>query len=187
VTGIGLVLLFAAGFLAEPTLEEAQSAAARVAAGEAAEDASRAVRLRRAHWAPVLRGQASRRDDVRSRLGEFRGYPLREGDSAASTTWSVTATWDLAQLVYAHEESQLALAQVHLARVRREAADRAAELWIQRRRKRVGLAEAQDESGRRDAALELVLVTAQLDAVTGGIYRELLAREVSLLEGGDRR
>ena len=122
-TGIGLVLLFAAGFLAEPTLEEAQSAAARVAAGEAAEDASRAVRLRRAHWAPVLRGQASRRDDVRSRLGEFRGYPLREGDSAASTTWSVTATWDL----------------------------------------------------------------AQLDAVTGGIYRELLAREVSLLEGGDRR
>jgi len=57
----------------------------------------------------------------------------------AAHTWSVTLTWDFAQLVYAREESQLALAHVHLARVRREAADRAASLWVERRQKRASM------------------------------------------------
>ena len=188
VTGIGLVFLLAAAPAPpEPALEEVQAAAARVAAGEPAEDASRTVRLRRAHWLPALRAQAQRRDDLRSRLGEFRGYSVREDDTVASNTWSVMASWDLAQLVYAHEESQLALAHVHLARVRREAADRAAELWTQRRRRRAERAAAPDESARREAALELLLITAELDAVTGGLYREHLISEETLLEAGDGR
>src|ERR671934_25888 len=42
-----------AGDAPEPGLAETQAAAARRAAGEAAEDASRSARARSAHWAPV--------------------------------------------------------------------------------------------------------------------------------------
>jgi len=179
---IGVAFLCAAAAVAEPGLAEAQAAAQRAAGGRASEDAARGARLRRSHWAPVLRAQFLRRDDARDRTGELRGYPLSQQDWIAANTWSVTLTWDFAQLLYAREESQLALAHVHLARVRREAADRAAELWVERRQKRASLA-ALSGAVRREAKLELLRVTAELDAVTAGLYRELLEREEAELAG----
>jgi len=176
------IALLCAATAGEPGLVEAQAAAQRTAGGSAAEDAARTARLRRSHWAPVLRGQLLRRDDLRDRAGELRGYPLVQQDSAVANTWSITLTWDFAQLLYAREESQLALAHVHLARVRREAADRAAELWVERRQKRASLTSLSG-AARREAALELLRLTAELDAVTGGLYRELLAREEAELAG----
>jgi hypothetical protein len=167
----------------EPALIEVQAAAARTAAGSAAEDARRSARLRSSHWAPVLRSELLRKEDARSRVGELRGYPLRQEDAGAAHTWAVTLTWDFAQLVYAREESQLALAHVHLARVRRQAAERAAELWVERRQRRASLGTLTGPA-RADAALDLLRVTAELDAVTGGLYRELLAREEAELGGG---
>jgi len=181
----GIAVLCAVAALAEPGLPEAQAAAQRTAGGTASEDAARTARLRRAHWAPVLRGEILRRDELRDRVGELRGYPLRQQDWAAAHTWSVTLTWDFAQRVYAREESQLALAHVHLARVRREAADRAAALWVERRQKRASM-DALSGAAWREAALELLRVTAELDAVTGGLYRDLLAREEAEL-AGERR
>jgi hypothetical protein len=162
--------------LVEPSLEQAQAAAARRAAGEVAADASRTDRVRRAHWAPVVRGELISRSDERARRGEYRLAPVFEDDRAAARTWRVTVTWDLAQVVYAREESQLALAHQHLARVRREAADRAAALWIERRRKREALA-AVSGAARREALFDLLRATAELDALTGGAYREQLAEE----------
>ena len=176
------IALLCAATAGEPALVEAQAAAQRTAGGSAAEDAARTARLRRSHWAPVLRGQLLRRDDLRDRAGELRGYPLVQQDSAVANTWSIILTWDFAQLLYAREESQLALAHVHLARVRREAADRAAELWVERRQKRASLGSLSG-AARREAALELLRLTAELDAVTGGLYRELLAREEAELAG----
>jgi hypothetical protein len=117
-----------------------------------------------------------RRDDLRNRVGELRGYPVLQEDAGGANTWSITLTWDFAQLLYAREESQLALAHVHLARVRREAAERAASLWVERRQRRASLA-ALGGAARKEAALELLRVTAELDAVTGGLYRDLVARE----------
>jgi len=181
----GIALLCAAAALVEPGLPEAQAAAQRTAGGTAADDAARTARLRRSHWAPVLRGEILRRDDLRDRVGEVRGYPLRQQDWGAAATWSVTLTWDFAQLVYAREESQLALAHVHLARVRREAADRAAALWVERRQKRASM-DALGGAAWREAALELLRVTAELDAVTGGLYRDLLAREEAEQAGEGR-
>jgi hypothetical protein len=172
----GLAVLCAAVAASEPGLAEAQAAAQRAAGGSAADDAARTARLRRSHWAPVLRGELLRRDELRNRVGEVRGYPLRQDDAAAWNSWSVTLTWDFAQLVYSREESQLALAHVHLARVRREAADRAAALWVERRQKRASL-QSLTGAARREAALETLRVTAELDAVTGGLYRDVLARE----------
>ncbi len=179
---IGIALLCAAAAAGEPGLLEAQAAAQRTAGGTAADDAGRSTRLRRSHWAPVLRGQILRRDDLRDRAGELRGYPLVQQDWSVANTWSVTLTWDFGQLVYAREESQLALAHVHLARVRREAADRAAELWVERRQRRASMI-ALSGPARREAALELLRVTAELDAVTGGLYRDVLAREEAELAG----
>jgi hypothetical protein len=181
----GIAVLCAAFALLEPGLPEAQAAAQRTAGGSAPDDAARTKRLRRSPWAPVLRGEVLRRDDLRERTGELRGYALRQQDSGAAHTWSVTLTWDFAQLVYAREESQLALAHVHLARVRREAADRAAALWVERRQKRASM-DALSGAAWREAALELLRVTAELDAVTGGLYRDLLAREEADLAGEGR-
>ena len=179
---IGIALLYAAAAAGEPGLLEAQAAAQRTAGGTAADDAGRSTRLRHSHWAPVLRGQILRRDDLRDRAGELRGYPLVQQDWSVANTWSVTLTWDFGQLVYAREESQLALAHVHLARARREAADRAAELWVERRQRRASMI-ALSGPPRREAALELLRVTAELDAVTGGLYRDVLAREEAELAG----
>jgi hypothetical protein len=164
----------------EPTLDQAQSAAARRAAGEPATDAARTERLRHAHWAPVVRAELIDRADERSRRGEYRLAPIVEDDHGAVLTWGVTVTWDLAQVVYAREESQLALAHQHLARVRREARERAAVLWIERRRKRDALA-ATSAAGRREALFELLRTTAELDALTG-LYGDLLAEEEARIE-----
>jgi hypothetical protein len=163
--------------LPEPGLAEAQAAAARLAGGASAEDVSRTSRARNSHWAPVLRGQGVRRDDERSRRGEFRLAPLIEDDRAAGHTWAVTVTWDFSQVVYAREESQLALAHAHLARLRREAAERAGKSWVDRARARVSLAGLPPGPRRLEAQLELLRLTAELDALTGGLFRDALSRE----------
>lgn len=181
VLGIAFLCAAAVAALAEPTLLEVQAAAAFTAAGTAAVDAARTARLRASHWAPVLRGQFLRRDDLRTRAGEYRGYPLRQEDAGAAHTWAVTLTWDFAQLVYSREESQLALAQVHLARVRREAAEKAASLWTERRQKRTSLRELVG-AARREAAIDSLRISAELDALTGGLYRDIVAREQAEIE-----
>ena len=161
----------------EPNLVEAQAAAARLAGGALAEDASRTSRARNAHWAPVLRGQAGWRDDQRSRRGEFRLAPLVEDDLSAGRTWAVTVTWDLSQVVYAREESQIALAHAHLARLRREAAERVGKVWVDRARARVSLAALPPGPRHLEAQLELLRLTSELDALTGGLFRDALSRE----------
>jgi uncharacterized protein YjiS (DUF1127 family) len=170
---------------AEPTLVEVQAAAARLAAGDAADDASRTSRLRASRLAPVVRGELIGKTDDRTRRGEYRLAPLREDDASEGRTWGIVLTWDLAQLVYSREEGQLALAHQHLARVRREAALQAAKLWIERRQKCAAL---QRLSGpvRREAEFDLLRTTAELDALTGGLYREAVAEAEERLAEEDR-
>ena len=122
------------------------------------------------------------RSPIVQRTVWLRRLELAWHASGAANTWSVTLTWDFAQLVYGREESQLALAHVHLARVRREAADRAAALWVERRQKRASM-QALSGAAWREAALELLRATAELDAVTGGLYRDLVGREEAELTG----
>jgi hypothetical protein len=160
----------------EPGLAQAQEAAARLAGGTAGEDASRSTRARLAHWAPALRGQAGLREDERTRRGELRLAPLREDDAAQGRTWALMLSWDFAQVVYAREEAQLALAHAHLARVRREAAARAAQLWLERRGARAALFELPPGPRRIEACLGLLRLTAELDVLTA-LFRDALARE----------
>src|SRR5581483_5716097 len=101
----------------EPGLLETQEAAASAAGGSAALDAARLARARAAHWVPQLRGQATVREDEKTRLGEYRLAPLREQDAGAGRNWALTLTWDLSQVVFAREETQLAQTQAQLAKI----------------------------------------------------------------------
>jgi hypothetical protein len=175
------VLLAAAGpadeaAAAEPSLAEAQEAAARVAGGTTGDEASREARARRSHWAPQVRAQGQFRDDEKTRAGEYRLAPLREQDVTAGRNWSLALTWDFSQVIFAREETQLALAQAHLARARREAAAKAAQLWIERRQARVAWLARPAGPARAEACFGLLRLTADLDALTGGLFREALAR-----------
>lgn len=170
------------GAPSEPSLVEAQEAASRTAAGEADDDAARVARARKAHWAPVLRGQAGGKDDERARRGVSRGQPISLDDTGVGHSWVVVATWDLAQLIFAHDETQLALAHAHLARLRRQAADDAAELWLERHKQVSALRRLAAGPDRDEAALGLLDLTARLDALTGGLFHELLLREQADLE-----
>ncbi len=156
---------------------EVQEAAARAAGGTSKEDASRASRARLAHWAPQLRGQAQLRDDAKSRLGEFRLAPLREQDVSVGRAWAVVLAWDFSQVVYARDESQIALANAHLARVRREAAEKAAQLYVDRHRARARWLSQEPGPERTVACFDLLKLTAELDALTAGLLRDAVASE----------
>lgn len=162
---------------AEPGLAEVQEAAARIAGGTVEEDASRMARARRAHWAPVLRGQTQLKDDEMSRRGEFRNAPFNSDAVGEGQVFGVMLSWDLSQLVYAREESQLALTQAHLARLRREAAAEAAQLWVERRQRAALHAALSPGPRRAEACFAILELTAQLDALTGGLFGEALSRE----------
>ena len=161
---------------ADPGLLEVQEAAARVAAGLAADDVSRESRARAAHWAPQLRAQGGAKTSDEFRTGQRYNAPLVEEDVGTGTNWSVLLSWDFAQVVFAKEETQLALAHAHLEQIRREARTRAAELWIDRKRELALFAGLPAGPQRAAACLVALRLTAQLESVTG-LYREALSRE----------
>ena len=176
------VWLLAAGGVAtgpasDPGLAETADAAARAAGGSAADDLSREGRARNAHFLPQLRTQGLVRDDERSREGEFRLAPLHEQDLGTGHAWTVVLAWDFSQVVYAREESQLALAHAQLARARREAADKAAQLWIDRRQQQARWLALPAGPLRAEACFAELRITAELDALTAGLFRDALARE----------
>jgi hypothetical protein len=171
-----------------PSLIETQEAAAQLAAGLAAEDASRESRARAAHWAPQLRGQGGAHTSDENRTGQRYNAPLIEEDIGTGTTWSVLLSWDFAQVLFAREETQLALAHAHLARIRRDARDKAAELWIDRKRGLALCAAMPPGAQRAAACFSALRLTAQLDALTGGLFREALAKEeTACVREGDKK
>jgi hypothetical protein len=172
---------------AEPGLIEAQDAAARLVAGLASEDASREARARTAHWTPQLRAQGTVRTSDENRAGQRYGSPLLEDDAGAVQTWSVFLTWDLSQVVFAREETQLALAHARLAQLRRDARAKVAEVWVDRQRELARLAVA-PPGQRLFACLTALQLTASLDALTGGLFHAALEREQLLCaREGERR
>ena len=96
--------------------------------------------------------------------------------------WMLTLTWDLSQVIFAREETQLALAHLQLARVRRDAADRAAQLWIERRQAQALWIVART----RESCFALLRATAALVALTGGLFRDAAAREEAACAGEGR-
>ena len=180
---LGVCLLAApAGAGAEPGLLETQEAAAMLAGGSAAQDAARLARARASHWVPQVRSQATLREDDKTRNGEYRLTPLHEQDVFFGRVWVLALTWDLSQVIFAREETQLAQAHLQLARVRREASERAAHLWFERR-----LARAHWLAARtRESCLGLLRATAALFAITGTLFRDALSQEEEACIGEGR-
>jgi len=171
---LATILCAAAQVPEEPTLAEVQEAAARRAAGSADEDRSRVARARASHWAPVVRGQMGGREDDRSRRGEYREAPLRWDEAGGSLNWAVTVTWDLAQLVFTRDETQLLHAHVGAARARQRVAAEATQIYLERRSRLRELKRTAPE-GRAGVQLEILRFTARLHALTG-LYRATLDR-----------
>src|SRR5256885_14074419 len=97
-------MLAAAARASEPTLVEAQAAAARHAAGTAADDADRTSRLRASRLAPTVRGELLGKADERTRRGEYRLAPLRGDDAPEGRHWGVVVTLGFSQLVSCRDE-----------------------------------------------------------------------------------
>jgi hypothetical protein len=174
---LAIYLLLAAAAPPEPSLVETQEAAARAAGGTAGDDASREARARKAHWAPQLRAQGQLRDDQKVRDGVYRLAPLHEQDLGTGQAVSLMLSWDFSQVVYAREESQLALANAHLARLRREAGEKAAQLFVERRKALLLWQSSPPGPARAEACLAALSLTAQLDALTAGLFHDAVSLE----------
>lgn len=117
----------------------------------------------------------------------FRLAPLHEQDVGTGTVWSIVLAWDFSQVVYAREESQLALANAHLARLRREAAEKASRLWLERHRTRARWISEVSAPARLELCFAVLRLTAELDAQTGGLFRDALSREETACAREEKR
>jgi hypothetical protein len=155
----------------EPSVEAVQRAAAAQLDAEAEQLASLRRRARRAAWLPRLSAELEH-DDRSTRVVGFTGSS--ESDYlrlSPGTRAGVRATWDLDRLAFTRDELAIAEAQAHAARQRRERVEQATRLFFLRLRLKVELALAPPDSAleRVRSELELGRVTAELDALTGGL------------------
>lgn len=169
---------------AEPSLIEVQAAAIKNAGGPKETDASRVARARAAHWAPVVRGLFGVRDNEGTRDGELRGAPLHYTDRGQALSWGVTATWDLPQVIFARDETQLIHAHLHLEKARQAASKEAIRLYLDRQGRKRALAGSSSAEARR-LLQEVVRLTADLDSLTGGLFLEALSRELAELSAAE--
>ncbi|HEX9402302.1 MAG TPA: hypothetical protein VF912_19510 [Anaeromyxobacter sp.] len=155
----------------EPGIVEVQDAAARVAERSvvAADGFARRARLA----ALLPRFTAEYRQEERSYRvvglqgsGEVDYRRLAPGSAVV-----FRATWDLGELVAARGELAASSADAERARRRAEAMKRAAALFYERRRVRLGLLLAPPDAplARAEEELEVDRLGAELDALTGGL------------------
>jgi len=162
-------------------LIEVQAAAVKNAGGPKETDASRVARARSAHWAPVVRGLFGVRDNEGTRDGELRGAPLHYTDRGQALSWGVTATWDLPQVIFARDETQLIHAHLHLEKARQAASKEAIRLYLDRQNRKRALANPSSAEARQRLLQEIVRLTADLDLLTGGLFLDALSRELAEL------
>ncbi len=160
----------------EPGVEEVQRAAA--ADPGAAAVAGAAGRARIAAVLPKLTAEY-RRDDRSYRIVGLQGAgEVDYARQAPGSIFGVRATWDLDALVFSPGELRAAEAASELARRRDERVLRATRLYFERRRLRLELllAPPADAAERAEREIRLEEVTAEIDALTGGLYRRGRAR-----------
>ncbi|HZZ85798.1 MAG TPA: hypothetical protein VFE30_14750 [Anaeromyxobacteraceae bacterium] len=155
-------------FAGEPPIDSVQRAAARSLPGDAETAESWSGRARVAALLPQL--SAEYRHDERGRWYGVGSEDLLR--SAPGDSISVRATWSLARLVFSPDEPRAALAAAELSRRRQERVERATRLYFHRRRLRLSLALSPPDEPRARAELSVEIdeVTAELDALTGGLF-----------------
>jgi hypothetical protein len=158
----------------EPSIAEVQAAAARHAEAATPDPAGLARRRRMAALLPRITAQV-RHEESAYRVTGLQG--TSEVDylrSSPGTSFSVLVTWELGDLVVATGEAAAAAAALARARRRDEAVREATALHFDRRQRLLALLAdpPPDARARIAAELELARVTAELDALTGGLLAE---------------
>ncbi|HET6922482.1 MAG TPA: hypothetical protein VFI16_04975, partial [Anaeromyxobacteraceae bacterium] len=155
----------------EPPVEAVQRAAAAQLDGESERLDSLRRRARHSAWLPRLSADLEH-DERTTRVVGFTGSA--ESDYlrfSPGTRGGLRATWELDRLVFSRDELAVADASSRLSRRREERVERATRLFFQRLRLKAELALAPPEGAleRVRGELELGRVTAELDALTGGL------------------
>jgi hypothetical protein len=162
----------AAAAASDPPIAAVREAAGREATKELPPPGAWARRTRLAALLPRL--SAEWRSDEQS----YRTVGLQTSGEvdylrlAPGRSFAVGATWELGAVVAAREELAASAAAVARARRREEAVGRATALYYERRRAVVALVVAPPASAlaRAEAALAIERLTAELDALTGGLF-----------------
>ena len=155
----------------EPSVDAVQRAAAAQLDRESERLDSLRRRARQAAWLPRLSADVEH-DERATRVVGFTGSA--ESDYLRTSPGSragLRAAWELDRLVFSRDELAVAEAASRLARQREERVERATRLLFQRVRLKAELALAPPEGPleRIRGELELGRITAELDALTGGL------------------
>jgi hypothetical protein len=158
--------------VSDPPVEDVQRAAERLASAAPGEAASWRRRAGLAHWLPNLSAWFRHDDRSQRTLGLTSTGEVDVLRLAPQDELGVRLSWDLPSLVFSEAELRAAEAADRAARRRAEAASRATRLYFKRRSLLAALALAPPSDPAALAAAELAVdeVTAELDAVTGGLF-----------------
>ncbi len=160
--------------ISEPSVAAVQAAAAHHAEAATPDPAGLARRRRMSALLPRITAE------VRHEERDYRVVGLQgtsEVDylrSSPGTSVALHATWELGDLVAATGEAAAAAAALARAKRRDEAVGKATALHFERRLRLLALLAdpPPDARARVQAELELARVTAELDALTGGLFAE---------------
>jgi hypothetical protein len=157
---------------ADPPVAEVQRAAAQHDGVDPDRLRAWVARPRSAHWLPRLSIDASRTErDTRvvGVTGTVESDYLRV---TPSTQIGVRLSWDLDQLVFSRDEPAAAWTASRLIDRREERVRRATRLYFQRRvlQTRLALDPPRDVAARAERENQLAELTAELDAITGGLF-----------------
>ncbi len=183
--------LILARFQREPAIDEVQSWAASVARVDPRSVGRWLADARRFAALPEVRLEYGFGDDWSSDYDSFDAFgnpPTTEeaateqvrtsAGTGRSQDVGVKATWDLPSLLMSSERLRAIDQAIDAAKLRGTLLEEVTRLYFARRRLQVDmlLAPRLDAQGRVEDALKLEELTAQLDAFTGGRFREALSR-----------
>jgi len=158
--------------ISEPEIAEVQAAAARHAEAATPDPAELARRRRLSALLPRLTAEV-RHEERAYRVAGLQGTSEVDYLRSSPGTWvGLHATWELGDLVAATGEAAAATAALARATRRDEAVRRATVLHFDRRQRLLVLLSDPPPDARARAAseLEVARVTAELDALTGGLF-----------------
>lgn len=160
-------------------LETTRSKAVSLAMVEPERARSYVSRARRAAWLPELRLRMDRRFGRRESLdvpsiSTTLTSPLGL-DTVDDVRYEARVTWDLARLVFSHDELAAQSQSMHMAEMRRDLEIAVSRLYFERRRLRLdrASANASDRTVRRE--LRLREIEAELDALSQGAFSQCTA------------
>ena len=165
-------LLLARLAASDPPVHEVQAAAARRAAASPEEAEGWRSRGRLGPLVPKVVAWAKRDDRTQHVVGLTASAEVDYLRIAPGTEVGVRLAWSLDDLVFSEAELRAAEAAAQAARRRLEAAEKATRLYFRRRELLLGLwlAPPADPAARAAAELAIDQATAELDALTGGMF-----------------